>query len=76
MRKIDLKYLKPINQLSDYECTLHCEKCYFCVHHSIGRKEYTRCLIADIDKVRSQILSDCFNSLDTETKGSTNNDKN
>ena len=73
-KKIDLKYLKTISDLSNYECTLHCEKCYFCIHHSIVKKQYTRCLIADIDNVRNEILTDCFNSLDTEQKEGTRND--
>ncbi len=70
-KKIDLKYLKTISDLSNYECTLHCEKCYFCINHSIGKKRYTRCLIADVDKVRNEILTDCFNSLETEQKEGT-----
>lgn len=75
-KKIDLKYLKTISDLANYECTLHCEKCYFCIHHSIGKKQYTRCLIADIDNVRNEILTDCFNGLDTEQKEGTGNGKN
>lgn len=75
MKKIDLKYLKTISDLANYDCTLHCEKCYFCIHHKIGKKEYTRCLIADIDNVRNDILTDCFESIDVEQKEGTENDK-
>lgn len=66
MKKIDLKYLKTISDLANYDCTLHCENCYFCIHHKIGKKTYTRCVIADIDNVRDKILTDCFDSINID----------
>lgn len=66
MKKIDLKYLKTISDLANYDCTLHCENCYFCTQHKIGKKTYTRCVIADIDKVRDKILTDCFDSINVD----------
>lgn len=67
MKKIDLKYLKTISDLANYDCTLHCENCYFCIHHKIGKKTYTRCVIADIDNVRDKILTDCFDSINIDS---------
>lgn len=63
MGQTQLKLLKSIHELTSYECTFKCDKCYFCTHQHISGKTYLRCTIADLDKIENKMLTDCFNDM-------------